>query len=180
LGFSGDLFGGVPVPGLGFDFPHLAAINQGAGVRALIDPITQHQLALALRIRALAPQFSPGFFSPFGGSPVILESPSMAIPRAEAPVTEQVSVEQQPAHSEQVSQSPFARQDDSVRDAGEFVLIQRDGRLLFAVGFTAEPGRVVYVTKEGLRRSIPLDQLDVDATQRMNEERGTSVQIPKV
>src|SRR5713101_7824426 len=51
-GFSfDDTLGNFPVPGLGFDFAHLAAINSGVGVRALIDPVTQHELALALAIR---------------------------------------------------------------------------------------------------------------------------------
>lgn len=37
--------------------------------------------------------------------------------------------------------------------------------------------QLTYVTPEGIRRMLPLSDLDADATQQMNEARGTSVQI---
>jgi hypothetical protein len=179
LVFPSDFFGTFPTPGLGFDFVHFAAINRGAGVRALIDPVTQHQLALALRLQAATTPVSPFFFSPFGGgTPIVVESPIVVVPQAPASEGPHASVQER-RPSESYFEAQRAPQEEPGRDAGEFVLVQLDGRLLFAVGFTAEPGRVVYVTREGLRRSISLTQLDVDATQRMNEERGTSIQIPK-
>src|SRR5713226_10218966 len=53
-----------PVPGLGFDFAHLAAINRNLDVRALIDPVTQQRLALSERIlrETGATSFAPIFF----------------------------------------------------------------------------------------------------------------------
>lgn len=171
-----DLFG-FPTPGLGFDYAHLAAINGNLGVRALIDPVTQQEIALALQIRGSGFGAFPGFFAPFGGTPVVVESPStVSAPEVQAaPQQQPIIVVTPPAASpvsaQVVEQAP-------VTDPGEFVLVRRDGRLLFAVAFTSADGRVVYVTKDGLRRTVPLDQLDVDSTQRMNEERGTSVQLP--
>ena len=169
-----DLFG-YPVPGLGFDYSNLAAINGNLGVRAIIDPATQYQVALALRLRGATPGVSPFFYSPFGATPIVMETPiaAQADPAPQAPIIVVTSPAPPPP-------DPPAAEEQPLPDPGEFVLVQRDGRLLFAVGFTAELGHVVYVTKEGLRRSIALDQLDVDATLRMNEERGSSIQLPKV
>ncbi len=168
---------GYPVPGLGFDYAQLAAVNGNLGVRALIDPVTQQELALALRLRGTGFGAYPYFFSPFAGAPIVLETPTSAAqpdPPPQAPIiVVSPPVAQAPPPAEPVAD------DQPLPDPGEFVLVQRDGRLLFAVAFTSDPGRVVYITKEGLRRSIALDQLDVDATVRMNEERGTSIQLPK-
>jgi hypothetical protein len=36
---------------------------------------------------------------------------------------------------------------------------------------------VQYITPEGIRRTLAISDLDTDATQQMNEARGTTVQI---
>jgi len=172
-----DLFG-YPVPGLGFDYSNLAAINASLGVRAMIDPATQYEVALALRARGATAGASPFFYSPSGATPIVMETPMAAAPADPAP--QQPIIVVVPPAEEPLREDPPVAEEQPLPDPGEFVLVQRDGRLLFAVGFTAEPGRVVYVTKEGLRRSIALDQLDVETTLRMNEERGSSIQLPKV
>lgn len=175
------LLGGFPVPGLGFDFAHLAAINSGAGVRALIDPVTQHELALALAIRRQTPvgfTAFPGFFPGF--------IPAMDQVAAQPTIV----VVQQPAAPEAQSSDRGRAQEPEPRsapppvvepahEAGEFVLVRRDGGLLFAVAFTQGAERVTYVTKEGIRRSLALADLDVIATARMNEERGTPLQFSR-
>ena len=171
-----ELFG-YPAPGLGFDYSNLGSINGNLGIRAIIDPVTQYQVALALRLRGATAGVAPYFYSPFGASPIVLETPMAAQPDP-APPQPPIVIVAPPAAQPPAPAEPVA-QEQPLPDPGEFVLVQRDGRLLFAVGFTAEPGRVVYVTKEGLRRSVPLDQLDVEATLRMNEERGSSIQLPK-
>jgi hypothetical protein len=60
----------------------------------------------------------------------------------------------------------------------EFVFVQRDGSTLFAVAYTTWNNKVQYVTKEGLRRTVALDSLDLDATQKLNEERGNTINLP--
>jgi len=174
-----DLFG-YPVPGLGFDYVNYGALNSNLGVRALIDPVTQQEIALALRLQGSGFGTAPFLFSPFGAAPIVLETPGAvaAPPDAPAPAQPPIIVVTPPA-TQPVAQTQLPAQEVPLPDPGEFVLVQRDGRLLFAVAFTSDPGRVVYITREGLRRSIALDQLDVDATVRMNEERGTSIQLPK-
>src|SRR3989442_13690178 len=65
---SDVLNGGLPVPGLGFDFAHQAIMNPEIGVRALIDPVTQGQLALAPGLRVQDPGTNTfSFFPVFPG-----------------------------------------------------------------------------------------------------------------
>jgi hypothetical protein len=83
-------------------------------------------------------------------------------------------------------QGPTAQESnrsDSNSDSGdqppaEFVFVQRDGGTLFAVAYTTWNGKIQYVTKEGLRRTVALDSLDLEATQKFNEERGNTINLP--
>ena len=56
--------------------------------------------------------------------------------------------------------------------------MRRDGTIIFAVAYSFNAGNLQYVTKDGLRRSIPLNTLDFDATQQFNEQRGVTVRLP--
>jgi hypothetical protein len=60
----------------------------------------------------------------------------------------------------------------------EYVFVKRDGTKIFAVAYSLTKDNVQYVTKEGLRRTIPLSSLDFDATQKSNEERGNTINLP--
>jgi hypothetical protein len=182
-GFSGGFGGGFapisvqqllnPVPGLGFDFAHLAAINRNLDVRALIDPVTQQRLALSLRIQREigATSFAPIFF-PWSGAPssqqpvvVILQQP----PATAAP-TEPAPAPAPPPAAQAVPEQP-------VREVGEFVFVRRNGTLLFVAAFRRQDDRVILVTKEGLRLSMLVADLDVDATLRINEDRGSDLHL---
>lgn len=163
-----------PVPGLGFDFTHLAAINRDLDIRALIDPITQARLALAERLAREFPRpvFFPGFFD--GSAPFIEQAPQQQQPP--------IIVLQQPAapsETERVVQQPVAQAapEAPLADAGEFTLVKRDGTQIPAVAFVRQGDQIVYVTREGKRRSLALGDLDSDATRNLNEERGTSLQL---
>ena len=65
-----------------------------------------------------------------------------------------------------------------VRDAAEYVFVRRDGTLLFGVAYSWDNGTLRYVTREGLRRSVSQDALDMDATQQFNEQRGVNFRTP--
>ena len=165
-----------PVPGLGFDFTHLAAINSNLSVQAIIDPLTQHELALALRL----PQVVPTAFWGFGGYGGYAESPYVA-----SPSQPQIIVVQQPvpqaAPATQAAPTPApeaaAPPAPPLPDVGQFLLIQRDGNVIHAVAFTVEGKNVVYITANGLRRTIPLDQIDTRLTEQRNAERGTMLHL---
>lgn len=171
------ILGNFPAPGLGFDFVHLAAINRGASVRAFIDPLTQSELALARAIRRETPGFVSAFPTFFGENPPIMLEPTVVVVQQPAPAPAEAAEKARPADSDTRSVAPPPV--EPVRDAGDFVLVRRDAGLLFAVAFTTGTDRLTYVTHEGVRRTVALADLDFDATERINEERGTQLQLPQ-
>ena len=60
----------------------------------------------------------------------------------------------------------------------EYVFVKRDGTLIFAVAYSWINDRLQYVTREGIRRTIPRNTLDLDATQQFNDQRGVPIQLP--
>ncbi len=158
--------GFMPVPGLGFDFPHLAAISGSRSGR-------RHSRAFG----SFIPFFDGGFFLPI--SPTIIEE----VPPAESPVFE--GSDPEPARivrraraSEPPAAAPVEAAPAPVRDEDEFVFVRRDGTVFFAVAYAWENGALRYVTREGLRRVVARDALDLAATQQFNEQRGLFFQSP--
>ena len=185
FGFADD-FGGYGIPGLGFDYPHLAAIssafqNSNSGFR-------HHE------------HFGNGEFAPiwfwggYGGYPYYYDENGYEQPaeQAQAPAQTQpqLIVIQQPVpaqggggesvggSSNYANPSPAREAAAPVRDVGEFVLVKRNGSVLFASMYMVSGKQLTYVTPEGMRRTLPLSDLDAAATQQMNEARGTTVQLP--
>jgi hypothetical protein len=168
------------VPGLGFDFPHLAAV--GGNFR--FNPpgfgrgMNHH--------RDFGGNFGTGIL--FGGFPYYSDFSDYQ-QEPQQPQQPQVIVIQQPVPAapseQQIAPSrdtiPEAAQPAPppapVRDIGEFILVRRDGRIVFASVFSVTGTQVQYVTPEGIRRVLPLSELDASATQEMNEARGTTLQF---
>jgi hypothetical protein len=71
-----------------------------------------------------------------------------------------------------------AEQQEPLPDVGTLTLVLRDGSRLDVVAFTMTQGQVIYITPEGRRLTITAEILDTDATQRVNQERGTPMQLP--
>jgi hypothetical protein len=71
-----------------------------------------------------------------------------------------------------------AEQQEPLPDVGTLTLVLRDGSHLDVVAFTMTQGQVVYITPEGRRLTMSADIFDADATQRVNQERGTPMQLP--
>lgn len=65
-----------------------------------------------------------------------------------------------------------------IPDVGSFTLVTRGGYRLDAVAFTRSNDRLVYITPDGGRRTIAMRDLDVDSTQRLNQELGTPIELP--
>jgi len=211
------LLGDYPAPGLGFDYTHLAAVNRHLGVRALIDPVTQHRLALERGIRRDL-RGRGGIVAPV--APVVVNSivinvtpqPPVVIIQEPEPEPERIEHARyiEDAPSAPAVPTPFYEPEAT---ASELVFIRRDGSLLFAVAYTvrygdaaaatsaatgarngagaaaqgawtgtsadvaAKGGRLIYITRDGLRRSVPLAELDLDASREMNEARGSYLQL---
>lgn len=161
-----------PTPGLGFDFTHLAAINSDLAVRALINPLTQHELALALQL----PQVQPAAF--YSGYPAY--GGYVETQAATAPTQPQIIVLQQPA-SRAAAAAPAPAPAPKVTTPplpplpplGALLLVQRNGKVIRAIAFSEEGKDVVYITSDGRRRTIAIDQINVKATEERNAEHGT-------
>jgi hypothetical protein len=172
------LHGDFPVPGLGFDFPHHAAVNANLDVRALVDPITQQRLALAREIRRESPVV-PVFPIVLPVAPVVVIPPVVIVQQTapEAPQVQQV-IERIPdlAPAPETAAAP-PPPPVPVRELDALVFVRRDGTLAYAVAYSIRGDRVVYITPEGVRRSMLLAEIDTDATEQLNEERGTSLRL---
>ncbi|MHB8486945.1 MAG: hypothetical protein ACYDCM_14630 [Candidatus Acidiferrales bacterium] len=162
-----------PVPGLGFDYSNLAALNHDLGVRAIIDPITQQELALSERLLQLTPT-APISSSFFASEPVVMleqQPPQVIIVQQPQPPVEQSTAEAPP------SATPAAVEQPPLPDVGQFVLVLHDGTQIKAVAFTRQNDHIVYITTDGRRKSIAIGDLDTAATRRLNDERGTPLQL---
>lgn len=162
-----------PVPGLGFDYSNLAALNHDLAVRAIIDPITQQELALSERLLQLTPT-APISSSFFASEPVVMleqQPPQVIIVQQPQPPAEQATAEAPR------SAVPTAVEQPPLPDVGQFVLVLHDGTQIQAVAFTRQSNRIVYITTDGRRRSIAISDLDTAATRRLNDERGSQLQL---
>ena len=154
------------VPGLGFDFPHFAAVNQNVE-RSRFDRDGFGRGGLGFG-------FDGFLLSP---SVIVVEQPGEGQPVVE----ETAAANSAPAENERDLSDQFLPApavSAPIRDSAEYVFVRRDGGLLFAVAYSWENGTLRYVTKDGLRRSVTEDALDMDATQRFNEQRGLSFRTP--
>jgi hypothetical protein len=169
------------VPGEGFDFEHLAAINADLGEKALIDPVTQGELALALRLLPLT-NSGVGYVPWIGGGgyyPASYYSGEPEPDQGQAPAPQQpqvIVVQAQPAQQQQTAASDQDNQ-APLPDVGDFTLVLRNGKTISAVAFTRQGSKLVYITDEGGRQTVAISDVDKDATQKVNEEHGTPLPL---
>src|ERR1700730_13919645 len=162
----------IGVPGLGFDYPHLAAISgnlhnpPGTGRGMLREP------------NFITPIFFGGFpyYSDFQDYQQVQQQPQIIVIQQPAPAVAVPQAAPAPQESTRGAAAP-APLSAPVREVGEFILVRRDGRVLFASVFSVIGNQVQYVTPEGIRHTLPLAELDTVATQDMNEARGTTLQF---
>jgi hypothetical protein len=50
--------------------------------------------------------------------------------------------------------------------------------VFFAAAYAWENGTLRYITRDGSRRSVTADKLDLAATQQFNEQRGLTFRLP--
>jgi uncharacterized iron-regulated membrane protein len=184
-----------PLSAFGFDFGHAIAIRD-AQLKAFIDPATQQRLALAERRARRKPKNTNGFiFLDGGGAYVLPVDPGTDLnPDADAQTAQDQEQDQEQGTRRERAQQASQQQDqleleaknarlaqeqsESLPDEGEFTLILRSGQEIEAVAFTRVDDRIVYITTGGGRRTVAVRELDVDATVRLNQERGTPLQLP--
>jgi len=163
-GVSDNFAGGYPVPGLGFDYAHFFAVHPNWGRLHPVD----------------------GVLLSWGGSGGYTPVPYYTESTPQAEGEEQVASNQQPAPyqqavAEEPPNVPRSRGGSymSSEPFPEFVFVKHDGSTFSAVAYTWTKDKLQYVTKEGLHRTTGIDTLDLAATERINEERGNWVNLPK-
>ena len=156
---------GFPVPGLGFDYPHFFATHPNAG-----------------KCRRCG---VGGFVVPFVDGGIYVPVPMYITEPAASPAPEQTDAAEQSAQPEEPSpRETYSNSAARVRpqapppEQAQYVFIKRDGTIIFAVAYSWLNDRLQYVTEEGLRRTTPLNTLDLDATQQFNDQRGVPIRLP--
>jgi hypothetical protein len=156
----------LPVPGLGFDYVHFAAVHP--------DAFKNNHFHNG----------NNGFVIPFLGGGIYVPVPYYADQPAAPAAAENGAPENSEAAENSsdtdatAASSYIPRTAPKLEPSSEYVFVRRDGTVFFAVAYSFNAGNLQYVTKEGLRRSIPLNTLDFDATQQFNEQRGVTVRFP--
>lgn len=160
-----NIVDGYPVPGLGFDYVHYFATHPNTGRGHL--------------------GFGYGLVIPFWGGGVYVPEPIYSEQSAAAEQPAEQAAADQPDTQQNGDQPGERENGGAVRarfapltEQTEYVFVKRDGSLIFAVAFTYINDRLQYVTQEGLRRTVSLDTLDLDATQQFNQQRGVEIHLP--
>jgi hypothetical protein len=180
-------------PNSGFDWQFVNAVNQDLPIKAFIDPVTQIEVAQAERLfRSTRGAFS-GAYILGGGGYYVPPEPEEGAQGPEQPQDgegqpeqgsqrPQVIVLQQapPQEAAQPSQPSGVEEQaaEQLPEEGEFTLVLRNGKQVEAMAFTRANDKIVYITPEGGRLTIPVTDLDSDETVRVNQERGTPLQLP--
>jgi hypothetical protein len=152
-------FGANPTPGFGFDYAHFFAVHPTWNTCSQFSG-------------SVVPWYGGGYY-PY-------------------PYTTTQEAEQENTSNEQpesnrvvyVPVPPAAPSSPSstytpTEPVAEFVFVKHDGSTFSAVAYSWTKDKLQYVTKEGMRRSTGIDTLDLAATERMNEERGNTLNLPK-
>jgi len=173
--------GSSGVPGLGFDFPHLAAINGALGNNSPSRFGSNGRRGQGAFLPILFAGY-PYYSDDLGYDQQDQQAVQQTQPQPQIIVIQQPVPAQQGADSGSDTGNLSASAAESqaaepIPDVGDFVLVRRDGRILFASVFSVVGTQLQYVTPEGIRRTLAMSDLDADATQQMNEARGTTVQI---
>jgi hypothetical protein len=159
------------VPGLGFDYAHVAATH----------PKGVHDRD---RNRRDSGGFFPLFFGGGYYMPLfpddIEEAPAAEAQAADGGQPEPQQYAARPGDYEPRQNRPPATQAaaEQEAEAEPYVFVRRDGTVFFATAYAWENGTLRYITAEGLRRTVTADKLDLDATQQFNEQRGLTFRLP--
>jgi hypothetical protein len=145
-------------------------------IQAAINPATQLKLAFAqkfLRNRG----YGGGYYLLDGGGyyPVSADDSSANPPQNADP---QVVMLQQAPTAVDVQQSAVALdQSAALPDEGQFTLVLKDGKNIQATAFSTTKDKIIYIATDGTRHTISANDLDSSATENINQERGTPLQL---
>jgi len=171
-----------PVPGLGFDYSYLNAINSDLGIKAVIDPRTEWELATAERVARITGGYG------YGGGAYLLDGGGDYIVPAE-PASDQTQDSQQPqqpmvivvkeqANQQSADEPAVAPQPATpLPNVSNFTLVLQNGTKIQAIAFTRVGDKIVYISSDGSRHTISASELDSSATERLNSDSGTQLRF---
>ncbi|MHB8609168.1 MAG: hypothetical protein ACYDCG_12770 [Candidatus Acidiferrales bacterium] len=166
------------VPGLGFDYTHVAATHPRGDHGRDHDGERDAQF-----LGAYFPVYGGGYYMPPFDDQGLAEAPADGEQQAGAQQVD--NVEPGPPQTAEIARPAEPSQDYvpppqflPPQDSDEYVFVRRDGTLFFATAFAWENGTLRYITREGLRHTLTLDKLDLNATQQFNEQRGLNFRLP--
>jgi hypothetical protein len=157
------------VPGLGFDYAHLAAVHPG-GIRGRGRDRDRN----GRFIGAYFPFFGGGYYLPIYPDDID-DTPAVD---AQQQVDAGAAGGAQTADNEYIATPSQDYVPAPEKEAEQYVFVRRDGTLFFAVAYSWDNGTLRYITNEGLKRSVTGDKLDLGATQQFNEQRGLNFHLP--
>jgi hypothetical protein len=167
--------------GLGFDCENLGCSSgSNLGVEALINPSTAANLALAARFHRIGNLTGAYLLTGYGGGvPIAYDEPQADNQDQEPPQQQQpqIIVIQQPAPPARAEADLAPAAEAPLPDVGDFTLLLKNGGEISAVAFTRRNDQLVYITREGNRRTVRVADIDVAATTKLNEDRGTPLKL---
>lgn len=183
-GGSFGVFNPIATTGLGFgNFGFLGSQNQNLAIEAAIDPATQWRLYEARKFLGNAGFTGSGFYLLDDGAYYAVPSDSADTdqsPQQQQP-QQPIVIVQAPQNGQQTEASAQSEQsaayEQSAEEVGQFVIVLRSGKQIQAVAFSRSGDRIIYITAEGTRHSLALADVDTQSTVRVNDERGTPVQL---
>ncbi|MGH9739469.1 MAG: hypothetical protein ACRD4X_12935, partial [Candidatus Acidiferrales bacterium] len=169
-----------PVPGAGFNYAYLGAIDSDLAIKAIIDPETEWRLAVAERVlRDTGGYGAPGYYLLDGGGEYVVPEPASGQAPPQSQQQPQIIVLQQPAQKSSEESAPAAAPQSAapIPDVSTFTLVLQNGKKIQAIAVTRSGDRIVYITADGARHSIAASQLDQAATERVNQDSGTQLTL---
>ncbi len=146
-------------PGLGFDYSHFFAVH----------PNCNHTIL-------------GGVVLPFVGGGFYVPMPYYENAEVQPQQTQQTEASNTSESKEQGESSEPAEGQEAqyfTLPVSDYIFVKRDGTKIFAVAYSLTKDKLQYVTKDGLRRTLSLDALDYEATEKSNEERGNTINLPR-
>lgn len=118
------------------------------------------------------------YWFPFStGYTTVPESPQNVVVMQSAPQP-QPAVTPKPAPSPKSEIRDYTWQTSGAVQSTSFSIALKDGRTEMADAVWVQSGFVRFVTPQGEDRSVPLDKVDRERTERMNRENGLRLRIP--
>jgi len=185
--FSGSFAPFNPIGSMGFGpsfgFAGGSLANRDLAIEAAIDPATQWRLFEAQKFARNFGFAGTGYYLLDGG---YYEGPSdNGEPNAAADQSQEQQAGANPEEQEVSRYTEGSVQSEaqessthSPEDVGQFVLVLRNGTRIQTVAFSRANDRIIYITSDGLRRTLPLADIDIPSTVQINDERGTPLQFP--